>query len=110
MANGKRLFHGACAACHMENSGPTLFGVRPSLKVNTSVHSDKPDNLIHVILNGIQQPANADLGYMPGFADSMSDKQVADLLVYVRSTFAGDKPAWSNLEEDVASARLRTAH
>ena len=110
MASGKRLFQGACAACHMEGTGPTLFGVRPSLKVNTSVHSDKPDNLIHVILNGIQQPANPDLGYMPGFANSMSDKQVADLLVYVRGTFAADKPAWGTPEADVAAARLRKAH
>ncbi|RCO10696.1 hypothetical protein DTX79_03040, partial [Bacilli bacterium] len=46
-ANGKRLFQGACAACHIEGTGPTLFGVRPSLRVNTNMHSDTPDNLLH---------------------------------------------------------------
>src|SRR5690606_14893581 len=93
-ASGKRLFQGACAACHQEGTGPTLFGVRPSLKVNTNVHSDSPDNLINVILHGIREPANPDLGYMPAFADSFSDAQVADLLTYMRSEFAPDKPAW----------------
>jgi len=109
-ANGKRLFNGACAACHLERSGPTLFGVRPSLKVNTNVHSDNPDNLIKVILHGIQQPATTDLGYMPGFANSFSDAQVADLLAYLRADFAPGKPAWNGLEQRVARARQEVGH
>jgi nicotinate dehydrogenase subunit B len=109
-ASGKRLFQGACAACHQEGTGPTLFGVRPSLKVNTNVHSDNPDNLVNVILHGIREPANPDLGYMPGFADSFSDAQVADLLAYMRSAFAPDKPAWEGLEAQVARGRERKAH
>lgn len=110
LANGKRLFQGACAVCHQEGTGPTLFGVRPSLKVNTSVHSDNPDNLIHVILQGIREPANPDLGYMPGFADSFSDAQMADLLTYLRTTFAPDKPAWDQLESRVAKSRRQDGH
>lgn len=109
-ASGKRLFQGACAACHQEGTGPTLFGVRPSLKVNTNVHSNSPDNLINVILHGIREPANPALGYMPGFADSFSDAQVADLLTYMRSAFAPDKPAWKDLEAQVARGRERAPH
>lgn len=109
-ANGRRLFNGACAACHIEGSGPTLFGVRPSLAVNTNVHSDTPDNLIKVILHGIQEPANPDLGYMPGFANSFSDAQVADLLGYLRTSFAPDKPAWAGVEARVAQARKQTGN
>lgn len=109
-ASGKRLFTGACAACHIEGSGPALFGVRPSLKVNTNVHADTPDNLIKVILHGIPEPANADLGYMPGFANSLSDAQVRDLLHYLRTTFAPDKPAWTDVEERVAAARRQPKH
>lgn len=109
-ANGKRLFTGACAACHMEGSGPTLFGVRPSLKVNTNVHADTPDNLVKVILHGIPEPANADLGYMPGFANSFSDAQVRDLLHYLRATFAPDKPAWTDVEARIAAARRQPGH
>ena len=110
VASGQRLFQGACAACHMEGSGPQLFGVRPSLRVNTNVHSDKPDNLINVILHGIREPANPELGYMPGFADSLSDAQIADLLTWMRSDFAPDKSAWDKLEAQVAAGRQRAAH
>jgi nicotinate dehydrogenase subunit B len=109
-ANGKRLFQGACAACHQEGTGPTLFGVRPSLRVNTNVHSDTPDNLIHVILHGIREPANPDLGYMPGFANSFNDAQMSDLLTYLRSSFAPDKPAWNGLDASIARSRAQTPH
>ncbi|MFS2117579.1 c-type cytochrome, partial [Herbaspirillum frisingense] len=109
-ANGKRLFQGACAACHIEGTGPTLFGVRPSLRVNTNLHSDTPDNLIHVILHGIREPANPALGYMPGFANSFSDAQVGDLLAYLRSEFAAGKPAWEGVPESIARSRAQAGH
>lgn len=109
-ANGKRLFQGACAACHIEGTGPTLFGVRPSLRVNTNLHSDTPDNLIHVILHGIREPANPALGYMPGFANSFSDAQVGDLLAYLRSEFATGKPAWEGVPDSIARSRAQAGH
>ena len=49
---GARLYQGACAVCH-EVGGPALFGSRPSLSLNSNLHSDVPDNLIQVILHGI---------------------------------------------------------
>lgn len=110
VANGKRLFQGACAACHQEGTGPTLFGVRPSLKVNTNLHSDTPDNLIHVILHGIREPANPALGYMPGFANSFNNSQMVDLLTYLRTTFASDKAIWTDLETSVQKSRQRGGH
>ncbi|MCO4858376.1 c-type cytochrome [Herbaspirillum sp. WGmk3] len=110
LANGQRLFAGACAACHQEGTGPTLFGVKPSLRVNTNLHSDTPDNLVHVILHGIREPANPALGYMPGFANSFSDAQMVDLLAYLRSEFAGGKPAWQGVEASIARSRAMAAH
>jgi mono/diheme cytochrome c family protein len=41
---------------------------------------------------------------MPGFADSMSDAQIAALLTYLRSRFS-QQPAWSDLDSVVAEAR-----
>ncbi|MDP1007582.1 c-type cytochrome, partial [Klebsiella pneumoniae] len=38
---GARLYQGACAVCH-EVGGPALFGSRPSLSLNSNVHSDVP--------------------------------------------------------------------
>lgn len=101
---GGRLYEGACAACHSE-SGPTLFGVRPALALNTNVHAARPDNLIRVILDGIPKPAARDLGDMPGFRDSFDDGQVAALVRYLRAKFAPNAPAWSGVDEAVALAR-----
>jgi mono/diheme cytochrome c family protein len=42
---GARLYQGACAVCH-EVGGAPLFGSRPSLALNSNLHSAVPDNLI----------------------------------------------------------------
>lgn len=106
LANGRRVFEGACAGCHSAlDGGPELFGVSPSMAANTNVHSDRPDNLIKVILQGIGNPAVSDLGYMPAFKDSLSDTQVSDLASYLRSTFAADKAPWPPLGKQVAWLR-----
>ncbi|AEF45398.1 Aldehyde dehydrogenase (pyrroloquinoline-quinone)., Gluconate 2-dehydrogenase (acceptor) [Serratia sp. AS12] len=103
---GERLFQGACQACHSAASGgPQLFGVSLDLANNTNIFSDRPDNLIKVILQGIAKPATADLGFMPGFKDSFSDRQVADLVNYLRQRYAGQKPAWREVEAQVARLR-----
>lgn len=105
LSNGERVFKGACMACHSDGQGPKLFGVSPSMAVNSNVHSELPDNLLRVILHGIPTPATRDLGYMPGFKDSLSDRQIADLAAYLRQRFAGDKPAWPGLAAKVAQVR-----
>lgn len=103
---GARLYDGACAVCH-EVGGPPLFGSRPSLALNTNVHSAVPDNLIQVILHGIATPVSSDLGYMPGFKDSMTDNQIAGLVAYLRRQFAPEKPPWTGLHAAVSQARQR---
>ena len=103
--NGRRVFEGACKACHADGVGPKLFGVSPSLASNTNVHSDQPDNLIKVILQGISAPATKDLGYLPGFKDSLSTAKVADLVAYLRGQFAPNAPGWEGLEQTVAHLR-----
>ncbi|MDX3893424.1 c-type cytochrome [Pusillimonas sp.] len=102
---GENLFQGACAVCHDAREGPPLFGARPSLALNTNLHSDSPDNAIQILLHGIDDPAMAELGYMPGFGDSMNDEQLETLLEYLRMRFAPDKPAWEGLPEKIRSLR-----
>jgi nicotinate dehydrogenase subunit B len=103
---GARLYQGACAVCH-EVGGLPLFGSRPSLALNSNLHSDHPDNLVQVILHGIAAPASRDLGTMPAFKAQFSDAQVSELVRYLRGQFAPDKPAWDGIE--AAVARLRQA-
>ncbi|WP_394061549.1 c-type cytochrome [Alcaligenes sp. WGS1538] len=107
---GEKLFNGACAVCHDPRGGPVLFGARPSLALNTNLHSDHPDNAIQVLMHGITRPAQPSLGSMPGFKDSMNDQQMEELLVYMRARFAPDKPAWSGLKEKIAAIREQKGH
>ena len=95
-AAGARIYQGACAVCHQVGGLP-LFGSRPSLALNSNLHSAMPDNLIQVILHGIVAPASSDLGYMPGFKDSMGPDQLAELVSYLRAQFAPDKPPWTGV-------------
>ncbi|MFB9263996.1 molybdopterin cofactor-binding domain-containing protein [Bradyrhizobium erythrophlei] len=105
---GGRIYRGACAVCH-EVGGPPLFGSRPSLALNSNLHSAVPDNLIQVILHGITKPAVTDLGYMPAFRDSMTDGQVAELVSYLRRQFAPDKPVWTDVAATVGRIRQNIA-
>jgi nicotinate dehydrogenase subunit B len=108
-AVGARLYQGACAVCH-EVGGAPLFGSRPSLALNSNLHSSVPDNLIQVILHGITAPVSSDLGYMPPFRDSMTDDQVAELVSYLRQQFAPDKPAWTGVHATVSRFRQAVSH
>ncbi|CAB3861742.1 Nicotinate dehydrogenase subunit B [Achromobacter anxifer] len=104
-ANGERVYQNACAVCHEAGSGPTLFGVKPQLNANTNLHAATPDNLIQVILNGIQNPANDELGYMPGFKHSLDDRQIADLVGYLRERHAPGKAAWPDTTNTISRLR-----
>jgi nicotinate dehydrogenase subunit B len=106
---GARLYQGACAVCH-EVGGPALFGSRPSLSLNSNLHSAVPDNLIQVILHGIASPVSSDLGYMPPFKDSMTDRQIAELVSYLRQQFAPGKPAWTGLDGAISRAKSAVIH
>ncbi len=101
---GARIYQGACAVCH-EVGGAPLFGSRPSLALNSNLHSAHPDNLVQVILHGIAAPASSDLGYMPAFKDSLTDGQVTELASYLRRQFAPDKPAWTEINAVVGRIR-----
>jgi nicotinate dehydrogenase subunit B len=101
---GARLYDGACAVCH-EVGGAPLFGSRPSLALNSNLHSALPDNLIQVILHGIAAPVSSDLGTMPGFKDSFNERQLAELVSWLRRQFAPDKPPWTGVDAAIGRAR-----
>ena len=90
--------------CH-EVGGAPLFGSRPSLALNSNLHSASPDNLIQDRAAGIATPASSDLGYMPGFKDSLSDDQLAGLVSFLRRQFAPGKPPWTGVEAAVGRVR-----
>jgi nicotinate dehydrogenase subunit B len=105
---GESLFEGACAVCHDAREGPPLFGSRPSLALNTNLHSDHPDNVIQVLMHGIADPTKLGLGDMPGFKDSFNNQQMKDLLEYMRARFAPEKAPWQGLDEKIEAIRNQT--
>ena len=105
---GESLFEGACAVCHDAREGPPLFGSRPSLALNTNLHSDHPDNVIQVLMHGIADPTQLGLGDMPGFKDSLNNQQMKDLLEYMRARFAPEKAPWQGLDEKIETIRNQT--
>jgi nicotinate dehydrogenase subunit B len=104
---GQRLFNGACASCHHDGDGPRLLGVNVPLALNSNLHSERPDNLIRVILGGIRSPAAADIGFMPAFRHSLDNAQIEALAMYMRKRYAPAEPAWRDLSGTVS--RLRGA-
>ncbi|SAK61400.1 gluconate 2-dehydrogenase (acceptor) [Caballeronia fortuita] len=107
LERGRQTFETACAVCHAASGGVGHLGVRPLMGLNTSVAQSRPDNLLHVLHNGIDSPATAELGYMPRFGDVYDDKQMAELAAYIRARYAPDQPAWADLER--VSAQVREA-
>ncbi len=102
-SEGAAIFAGACAGCHGAGA-PMMLGGRPSLALGSSVTAATPRNATQVILYGLQ-PGPGERGpWMPGFAGSLTDAQVAAVLTYLRARFA-DRPAWPVGEADVRQIR-----
>ena len=105
----QRLFEQACGACHHDGQGPRVLGLNVPLALNGNLHSDRPDNLLRTILEGVQEPATRDIGFMPAFSQAFDDAQLAELAGYMRARFAPQRPAWRDLPEAVARARAQAA-
>jgi mono/diheme cytochrome c family protein len=92
--DGKALFLKNCAACH-QASGKGIPGAFPALAGNSFVQG-KSSEVASVLLKG--------RGGMPDFSDSLSDRDIATVLTFVRSNW-GNKA--DGLKADDVSA-LRT--
>lgn len=109
MPEGARLYLDNCGACHFVD-GKGADGVFPELDGSSLVQADEATGLISMILHGGQLPSTAARPYalrMPGFADRLSDAEVATLASFLRG-------AWSNeASTDISSDEvvdLRVAH
>nr|WP_298378510.1 cytochrome c [uncultured Halomonas sp.] len=107
LSEGAIIFGSACQSCHHSESGPVLFGVRPQLGLSSSLYLKEPDNVVQVVLNGVQRPAKTDLGYMAPFRHNLNDHQAAALINYMRTDLAG-QPEWKDLTQKVSDIRKQT--
>jgi mono/diheme cytochrome c family protein len=101
-AGGEVLYAAACAACHAGERAPPYGGI--DLARSSAISSPDARNAANTVLMGIRPREGERSPIMPGFADSMTDDQIAALLTYLRARFS-DQPPWANLTETVGNAR-----
>jgi glucose/arabinose dehydrogenase/cytochrome c5 len=102
---GKAVYMQNCAACHQADGGG-VGELNPPLTKTSYVLGDK-NRLINVVLKGLsQQPVDGEKysNAMPPL-NYLSDKQIADVLTFIRSSF-GNK-AGAVTEQEVKQARAR---
>lgn len=76
-----------CETCHGAD-GQGAPGVAASLVGSGAVIAEEPDNIISVVLEGIE--ARGEYGIMPTFRDSMTDEQIAAAVNYVRTSWGNE--------------------
>jgi nicotinate dehydrogenase subunit B len=105
---GARIFDGGCAVCHA-NDSPDLFGGQVQMPLASSIHADRPDNLIRTVMSGVNDPAKGARGAMPAFARQYTDDQMVELVDFLRRTQSAGKPAWKDVPQTVRRIRAEIA-
>ena len=98
---GAQIYDGYCAACHQAQGQGTEGGGLPSLFNNTSLGHANSNNLVQVLLHGIERHG-AD-SVMPGFAHELTDKQITSLGNYLLTSYGN--PSAKVTEQQVAQLR-----
>jgi alcohol dehydrogenase (quinone), cytochrome c subunit len=96
---GARIYLDNCAACHRPD-GVGYELVFPRLAGNPVILAGNPQSLISIVLDGSQTPRTARTPAqftMPRFAWRLSDKDVADVVNFIRTS-------WGNSASPVSSA------
>jgi mono/diheme cytochrome c family protein len=98
---GARIYLDNCAACHRPD-GNGYERVFPRLAGNPVVQAGNPRSVISIVLDGSQTPRTAGTPAqftMPRFAWRLSDKDVADVVNFVRTS-------WGNTASRASSAEV----
>jgi mono/diheme cytochrome c family protein len=89
MRAGVKVYRANCSACHgADGAGEALLF--PPLARNPTVRQQSAESLVLVVLAGAQAAATKTAPTqpaMPSFAWRLNDRQVADLLTYVRNNW-----------------------
>jgi mono/diheme cytochrome c family protein len=98
---GALIYLNNCAACHRPD-GVGYEQVFPSLAGNPVVQAGNPQSLISIVLAGSQTPRTARTPAqftMPRFAWRLSDKDVADVVSFIRTS-------WGNRAAPVSATQV----
>lgn len=77
---GEEVYEASCIGCH-KDEGQGVEGIFPSLRENELVQGPA-EPLLLILLEG--------RAAMPGFAERLSDKQIAAVLTYLRGEWGND--------------------
>ena len=105
MADGEKLYNGACIACH-EDDGSGAPRIYPPLPGNANLQSADASSTLRIILDGAQTvttPRAPNKGSMPAYAAKMTDQEIADVTNYIRNAWGNAAPVVT--AEQVAKAR-----
>ena len=86
---GRQVYLNNCASCH-QLDGKGVGDSVPSLVGNGAILAAGPEDVIRVILGGIE--AQSTYAPMPAVASGMSDQDVADVVNYVRQSWGNQAP------------------
>lgn len=84
LPDGSKLYMSTCAACHQAD-GNGLTGAFPPLAGSKIVTDANPELMIKIILKGYD--ARPEYGVMPGFAEQLTDEEVAAIMNHERSSW-----------------------
>ena len=100
-----RIYLDNCAACHRPD-GVGYELVFPRLAGNPVVQAENPRSLVSIVLDGSQTPRTARTPAqftMPSFSWRLSDKDVAEVVNFIRASWGNSAPPVSPAE--VAKSR-----
>ncbi len=105
---GEKLFTANCAVCH-QASGLGVAGQYPPLVGSEWVVGDAPKRLQQILLHGLQGSVHVKGSVynnaMPAWNVTLTDKQIAQILTYVRGKLGGNSaPAITEKQMDEARA------
>ncbi|SAL03379.1 gluconate 2-dehydrogenase (acceptor) [Caballeronia fortuita] len=91
LATGRNLYLDSCAGCH-GIGGQGKPHVAVGMDGNSTLRQADPRNLIVAMLDGIDAQRFSgveNMQHMPGFGQTYSDEQIAQLANYLRATWGG---------------------
>ncbi|WP_345798211.1 multicopper oxidase domain-containing protein [Castellaniella sp. MT123] len=101
-ARGTALYTANCVACH-QATGAGLPGAFPPLKADPAVLDPDPTKQIHTVLHGLSGEAIGGINYpspMPGFAATLNDHQIADIINHERTS-------WGNQAKQITAEQVK---
>jgi mono/diheme cytochrome c family protein len=104
---GEIIYKKYCISCHQADGGG-VPNMAPPLQQTSYVLGEK-ETLVKIVLNGLKNVDINEETYnnpMPALGAVLKDKEIADVLTYVRNSFGNKAPAVT--VDDVKKARAET--